>query len=71
MHHFDLDLEKDAVGRLNKGIELARGKEDNGTRSLLEKILTDEETHIDWLEAQLQQIQDMGLENYLAEQIKD
>ncbi len=69
-HNFDLALEKDAVERLNAGIQLATTKGDNGTRSLLEKILVDEEEHIDWLEAQLQQIQDMGLENYLAQQVE-
>jgi bacterioferritin len=66
----DLDLEYEAVRRLNAGIELARSREDNGTRSLLEAVLTDEEEHIDWLEAQLQQIADMGPENYLAQHIE-
>jgi bacterioferritin len=70
-HHFDLDLERDAVARLNRGLEVCRSKGDNGSRMLLEKILGDEEGHIDWLEAQIQQIQDMGLENYLAQQIGD
>jgi len=69
-HQFDLATEKDAVERLNKGIELCRSLGDNGTRVLLEQILTDEEGHIDWLEAQLLQIQQMGLENYLAQQIE-
>ena len=68
-HQFDLATEKDAVERLNKGIELCRSIGDNGTRVLLEAILTDEEGHIDWLEAQLLQIQQLGLENYLAQQI--
>ena len=67
-HEFDLSLEKDAVTRLNRGVELARGKGDNGTRLLFERILRDEEEHIDWLEAQLLQIQAMGLPNYLAQQ---
>ena len=71
MHQFDLDLERDAVGRLNQGIELCRGKADNGSRQILEKILSDEEQHIDWLEAQLTQIQTMGLQNYLAQQIEE
>src|SRR6185295_1966430 len=66
-HEFDLSLEKDAVGRLNKGVELCRAKEDNGTRALLEKMLREEEDHVDWLESQLQQIQDMGLQHYLAQ----
>jgi len=67
----DLQLEYDAVKRLNAGIEVARAKDDNGTRVLLEAILTDEEEHIDWLEAQLQQIEDIGAENYLSQQIEE
>jgi bacterioferritin len=69
MHQFDLELEKDAVARLNPGIELCRDKGDNGSRLLLEKILAQEEEHIDWLEAQLTQIKEMGLQNYLAQQL--
>ena len=70
MMSVDLDLERDAVKRLNKGIALATEKGDNGTRSLFEKILISEEEHIDWLEAQIQQIKDIGAENYLARQIE-
>lgn len=70
-HQLDLGLEKDAVARLNKGIEVCRAREDNGSRGLLEKILKDEEAHVDWLEAQLQQIEDMGLQNYLAQQLEE
>ena len=69
-HEFDLATEKDAVDRLNKGIELCRGVGDNGSRVLLEAILKEEESHIDWLEAQVLQIQQLGLENYLAQQIE-
>ena len=71
MHALDLDLEKDAVDRLNKGIELARAKGDNGTRALLEEILTSEEEHIDWIEAQLHQMKEIGIENYLAQQVDE
>ena len=69
MHQLDLQLEYDAVARLNVGIELTRAKGDNGTRALLEEILKDEETHIDWLEAQIHQVKEIGAENYLAQQI--
>src|SRR5512146_2685615 len=64
-HQFDLELEKTAVDRLNRGIALCRDRGDNGTRLLLEKILHDEEDHIDWIQAQLGQIQEMGLPHYL------
>lgn len=66
----DLEVEYQAVPRLNKGIEVARTLGDNGTRSLLETILKDEEAHVDWLEAQLGMIKEIGVENYLAQQIE-
>jgi len=66
----DLDLEATAIPVLNKGIELCRSESDNGTADLLEDILEDEEEHANWLEAQLTLIQQAGLQNYLAEQIK-
>lgn len=69
-HEFDLQLEREAVARLNTGVELARAQGDNGTRALLEKILVDEEEHVDWLEAQLHQIDEIGIQNYLAQQIE-
>ncbi|HTY41755.1 MAG TPA: bacterioferritin [Thermoanaerobaculia bacterium] len=71
MMKVDLALEHDAVQRLNEGIALATAKGDNGTRALFERILVSEEEHIDWIEAQLQQIKDIGAENYLAQQITE
>jgi len=65
-HAFDLEVEKAAVARLNAGLEVCRSVGDNGSRMLLERILKEEEEHIDWLEAQIQQIADVGLENYLS-----
>jgi bacterioferritin len=70
MMKLDHALELDAVKRLNEGIALAIQKGDNGTRALLESILVSEEEHIDWIEAQLQQIKDIGPERYLAQQIE-
>ncbi|MBI2682775.1 MAG: bacterioferritin [Acidobacteriales bacterium] len=64
----DLELEYDAVKRLNEGIKIATDVHDNGTRDLLVQILKDEEAHVDWLEAQLQIIKDTGLQNYLSSQ---
>ena len=66
----DLQLEYDAVKRLNDGIKLCVAQGDNGSRELAEQILTDEEHHIDWLEAQLHAISEMGIQNYLAQQLK-
>ena len=65
----DLALENLAIPRLNKGIEVCREENDNGTRHLLEGILRNEEEHVDWLEAQLELIDQVGEENYLAQQI--
>ena len=65
----DLALEAEAIERLNRGIELAVAKSDNGTRELLADILVGEEEHVDWLETQLETIRQIGLENYLAQQL--
>ncbi len=65
----DLELELEAIPRLNQSIALAVEVGDNGTRELLEEILTSEEGHVDWLEAQLDLIKVVGVENYLAQQI--
>ena len=67
----DLQLEYDAVKRLNEGIQLCVAAGDNGSRDLAQKILDDEEHHIDWLEGQLHAIGEMGTANYLAQQLKD
>ncbi len=66
----DLDAEYMAVKAYNDGIKLAADIGDSGTKVLLESILADEEDHVDWLEAQLDQIKQMGIENYLTEQMK-
>ena len=66
----DYALEMEALPRLNQGIETCRELGDNNTRRLLEEILEDEEKHVDWLEAQLSLIEQVGLQNYLAEQMK-
>jgi len=68
-HKSGLAAEVGAVKAYNDGIRLAVEVGDNGTRELLESILKDEEEHIDWLEAQLDQIKQMGIQNYLVEQV--
>ena len=65
----DWKAERGAIEAYNEGIKLAFDLGDNGTKVLLESILTDEEDHIDWIEAQLDQIGQMGFQKYLVEQI--
>ena len=66
----DLQVEYEAVKRLNEGIEACRTAGDNGTRTLLERILHEEEAHVDWLETQQETIKQVGTESYLSEQLK-
>jgi bacterioferritin len=65
----DWAAEEAAIKAYNEGIRLATEVGDNGTRELLESILKDEEVHIDWIESQLDQMEHMGSQNYLVEQI--
>ena len=67
----DLQLEYTAIERLNNGIAEAVSLGDNGTRELLAEILVAEEDHADWLETQLETIRQIGLENYLSQQLHD
>jgi bacterioferritin len=68
-HRNDWEAENEAIRVYNADIALAVELGDNGTRELLESILVEEEAHIDWIEAQLDQISQIGTQNYLAEQI--
>jgi len=67
----DLKLEIDAVGLYNRSIQLAREEGDNASRELFERLLKDEEGHVDWLEAQVHQIHEMGYERYLSQQVRE
>ena len=67
----DLEGEHAAVKTLNTGIELCRSLGDNGSRDLLEEILTAEEAHVDWIEAQLELIKQVGEAHYLSQQIRE
>jgi bacterioferritin len=64
----DLKLEVNAVAMYNKAVQVARESGDDTSRDLFSKLLKDEEEHVDWLEAQLHQIQEMGYERYLSNQ---
>lgn len=65
----DLAVEAQAIKDYNQDIKLALELGDNGTRKLLQSLLRDEEDHLDWLETQLEQIRQIGVQNYLVEQI--
>lgn len=67
----DRDAEAGAVKMYNDSIRMCVEEGDNGTRDLLDDILEDEEEHIDWIEAQLDQIAQMGIQTYLLGQLKD
>ena len=67
----DWEAENGAIKSYNNGVLLAAELGDNGTREILESILKDEENHIDWIEAQQDQVKQTGAQNYLAEQIRE
>jgi len=69
MHQNDRGAEEVAIRGYNESIRVATEAGDNGTRELLNSILEEEEKHIDELEAQLDQIGQMGIQNYLVEQV--
>lgn len=64
----DHEAEKDAIKMYNDAVALTSQLGDNGTKILAESILTEEEEHIDWIEEQLDQIEQMGYERYLNKQ---
>ena len=67
----DLRLEINAVAMYNKSIQIARDEGDNASRELFDRLLKDEESHVDWLEAQLHQIKELGYKRYLSQQIRE
>jgi bacterioferritin len=67
----DLKLEIDAVAMYNRFVGLARDEGDNASRDLFERLLKDEEGHVDWLEAQVHQIRELGYERYLSQQLRE
>ena len=62
----DKNAEVEAIKNYNEAIKLASELLDNGTKELLDSILKDEESHLDYIEEQLDQIEQMGLEHYLT-----
>jgi bacterioferritin len=66
---FDLQLESSGVKAYNDAVALAIQLKDGGSRDLMEKILVESEEHVDWLETQLNLINEVGLANYLQSQM--
>lgn len=67
----DLELEHGAVASYNESIKVSVENHDNGSRDLFVKLLKDEEDHVDWLEAQIHQIGEIGYERYLITQTEE
>ena len=67
----DLKLEIGAVAAYNGYVKLAREEGDNASAELFERLLKDEEEHVDWLEAQMHLIEEIGYERYLSQQMKE
>lgn len=67
----DLKLEVAAVAMYNHAVQVCREEGDNASRELFERLLKDEEEHVDWLEAQLHQIREISYERYLSQQIAE
>ncbi|MBI5516737.1 MAG: bacterioferritin [Deltaproteobacteria bacterium] len=70
MLRLDLDVEREAIPRLNDAIKLCRDLGDHGSEELLRGILVSEEAHVDWLEAQLEQLKQLGEGHYLSQQVR-
>jgi bacterioferritin len=66
----DLTLEREGLPELKRGVALCLEQADTGTRELLEHILVSAEDHIQWLEAQTFLMEQVGYENYCAQQIQ-
>ena len=67
----DLKLELNAVAMYNRFVTVARDEGDDVSRELFARLLKDEEDHVDWLEAQVHQIKEIGYERYLSQQIRE
>ncbi len=68
---YSLEDERGAVVQYNDAVVVCNEEKDDGSRALFEGMIKDEEGHVDWLEAQLHAIEEMGLANYLTQQMKD
>lgn len=67
----NLKDEHDAVRQYNQAVKVCVEAGDEGSRFLFEQMIKDEERHVDYLEAQLHSIEEIGIANYLAEQLHE
>ena len=67
----DLTMELETVDALREAIAHCESVGDYGTREMLDDMLSDEETHVDWLETQHELIRQVGAEHYLAQNIRE
>jgi bacterioferritin len=67
----DLDAEVQTNHMYNDAIRLVGEANDAATRELLESIIKDEDAHVDWIEEQLEQITQLGLQQYLSVQARE
>ena len=67
----DLALETGAVASYNSAIRVAREAGDDASRALFTRLLEDEEAHVNWFEAQLRLVEEVGYGQYLAEQMSE
>jgi len=65
----DLKDELDAVRQYNQAVKICAEAKDDGSKALFERMIHDEERHADFLEAQLHSIKEMGIANYLSQQL--
>ena len=67
----DLDFEMEQIAELRKVIDLCEKERDYVSREMLEKILEEEEEHVDWIESQQFLIENTGIENYQQSMMED
>jgi len=65
----NLKDEQDAVHQYNAAVKVCAEAKDDGSKALFERMIKDEERHVDYLEAQLHSIKEMGIANYLSQQL--
>lgn len=66
----DLKAEQEMLKVLGEGVAHCTKVGDYTTRHMFEDMSQDVDAHIDWIETQLETIKQVGVENYLSEQIK-